>query len=389
MGLPDMPSVRLGDVLEVQSGFAFKTEYFTSDTGVPLIRIRDLPNTSTEINYRGEYREEFIVKQGEYLIGMDGNFRCFRWQGPRALLNQRVCRLRNFNGSADPEYVYYGIAKKLREIEDTTSFMTVKHISAKQVQNIELPLPPLAEQHRIVDLLSHAEGIVRLRREAQKKAAELIPALFLDMFGDPATNPKGWPTTTLEKVALVQGGLQLTKTRAALPLERPYLRVANVHRSRLDLGEIKHIRLSQAEFERARLFPGDLLVVEGHGNPNEIGRVAIWDGSIADCVHQNHLIRARVHADALHPSYTCEFLNSASGRQFLLRSGKTTSGLSTISVSNVKAATILLPPISHQREFAVRFGSVRSVQSQQTAATHKAEATFNALLAQVFSNTSI
>lgn len=196
-----MQQVRLGDFLEVQAGFAFKTEYFTSGDGMPLIRIRDLDQAQTAINYSGEYKPDFVVNRGDYLIGMDGNFRCYRWQGGPSLLNQRVCRLRNFREGIEPEYVFYGIQSKLQEIENATSFVTVKHLSAKQVQNIEMPLPPLPEQRRIVDLLSRAEGIVRLRREAEKKAAELIPALFLDMFGDPATNPKGWPMAFLGDLA--------------------------------------------------------------------------------------------------------------------------------------------------------------------------------------------
>jgi type I restriction enzyme S subunit len=65
---------------------------------------------------------------------------------------------------------------------------------------LHLRLPPLDEQRRIVDILSRAEGIVRLQREGQKKASELIPALFVDMFGDPATNPKGWQEVSLGSV---------------------------------------------------------------------------------------------------------------------------------------------------------------------------------------------
>ena len=103
-----------------------------------------------------------------------------------------------------------------------------------------ISVPPREEQRRLVDILSRAEGIVRLRREAQKKAQELIPALFLDMFGDPATNPKGWPVAVVGDVSSVQGGLQLSKSRESLPLEFPYLRVANVHRFALDLSEIKY-----------------------------------------------------------------------------------------------------------------------------------------------------
>ncbi|MDD5328619.1 MAG: restriction endonuclease subunit S [Sulfuricella sp.] len=145
VGPTKMALIRLGDFLDVQAGFAFKTEFFTSGEGMPLIRIRDLASSKTEINYAGEYKPDFVVNNGDYLIGMDGNFRCYRWQGGASLLDQRVCRLRNFRDGIDPEYVLYGIQRKLQEIEGNTSFVTVKHLSAKQVQNIEMPLPPLPE----------------------------------------------------------------------------------------------------------------------------------------------------------------------------------------------------------------------------------------------------
>jgi type I restriction enzyme S subunit len=213
--------------------------------------------------------------------------------------------------------------------------------------------------------------------------------LFLDMFGDPATNPKGWPRQRVGGAADVQGGLQVTAARATLPLERPYLRVANVYRSYLDLQEVKKIRLTESELARTRLQSGDLLIVEGHGNPFEVGRVAMWFDEIADCVHQNHLIRARPHRDVILPRYACAFLNSEAGRAALLRSGKTTSGLSTISTSNVKDAPILVPPLERQAHFESLCCSFLRLEKQQSDALSKAEATFAALLAEVFSEETV
>ena len=245
--------------------------------------------------------------------------------------------------------------------------------------------PDLAEQRRIVDLLSRAEGIVRMRRRAKTMADAIIPAVFLDMFGDPLTNPKGLPVVALSEVATIQGGLQVTRARVNLPLERPYLRVANVYRARLSLSEIKTIRLTDAEYQRTRLVLGDLLFVEGHGNPQEVGRVAIWDNSIEGCTHQNHLIRARPDIASLLPIYACYLLNSAGGRQSLLRAGKTTSGLSTISTQNVKEAEVLLAPMSEQQAFARRVEAIDSIIKLQRDGMAKAEATFNALMARAFS----
>ena len=228
----------------------------------------------------------------------------------------------------DRRYLAYYLrsSKTVAQIVERSAGARMPRADMDFMLSLAMPLPPVEEQCRIVDLLARAEGIVRQRREAQQKAAELIPAIFTDMFGDPATNPRGWPVHALGSLADVQGGLQVTQARASLPFERPYLRVANVHRGRLDLTETKFIRLTEGELRRTALEAGDLLVVEGHGNPLEVGRVATWDDSIPKCTHQNHLIRARPLRDRLLPEYACALLNSEVGRQTLLRAGKTTSG---------------------------------------------------------------
>jgi type I restriction enzyme S subunit len=286
----------------------------------------------------------------------------------------------------DRQYLSYFLRSPatVKQIAERSSGARMPRADMDFVLSLPISLPAIEEQRRIVDLLARSEGIVRLRREAQRKAAELIPAIFIDMFGDPATNPMGWPVHSLGSLAEVQGGLQVTRARAKLPLERPYLRVANVHRGRLDLTEMKSIRLTETEFTRTALHAGDLLVVEGHGNPQEVGRVATWDDSIPDCTHQNHLIRARPLRDRLLPEYACALLNSEAGRQTLLRAGKTTSGLSTISARNVKNATVMLPPVADQGAFARHADAVASLTNQQAEAVNKATATFDALLSRAF-----
>lgn len=286
----------------------------------------------------------------------------------------------------DRRYLSYFLRspKTVAQITERSSGARMPRADMDFVLSLPIGLPALEEQRRIVDLLARAEGIVRLRREAQQKAAELIPAIFVDMFGDPATNPKRWPVEALGTLSEVQGGLQVTSARSALPLTRPYLRVANVYRGRLDLEEVKTIDLTEAELNRTRLQRGDLLVVEGHGNPEEVGRVAVWDGSVAECTHQNHLIRARPLRDRLLPQYACALLNSANGRQTLRRAGKTTSGLSTISARNVKEASVMLPPLEMQASFERDVEAVGAIERQQLAALDKAQAAFDALLARAF-----
>ncbi len=305
----------------------------------------------------------------------------------RCCIGRGLAAVRANQSRLDAGYLRFFLRYSEPKLASMGQGSTFAAIGRAEIASLLVPLPPLEVQRRVVDLLSRAEGIVRLRREAQRKTAEIIPALFLDMFGDPATNPKGLPVVPLSKLAEVQGGLQVTRARANLPLERPYLRVANVYRARLDLSEIKTIHLTDAEYRRTRLEPGDLLFVEGHGNPQEVGRVAIWDNSIEGCTHQNHLIRARPNPLILLPVYACHLLNSSGGRQSLLRAGKTTSGLSTISAQNVKDAEVMLPSMGVQAAFSRRVDVIESMGTLQSDAMIKAEATFSALLARTFCNT--
>ena len=224
-----------------------------------------------------------------------------------------------------------------------------------------VPFPSLDEQRRIAGILNRAARIENLCARVDKYLRNFILALFVKMFGDPIENPMGWERGRLGDMSEVQGGLQVTRKRANHPLEKPYLRVANVLRDQLALNEIKCIRLTDNELDRVRLQRNDLLIVEGHGNPGEIGRTAIWDGSVKDCVHQNHLIRVRPDRASLIPEFACAYLNSASGRQHLLRSGKTTSGLNTISTSDVKACTLFVPPLDLQSRFAGIVAAARDI----------------------------
>jgi type I restriction enzyme S subunit len=257
-------------------------------------------------------------------------------------------------------------------------------LSPRALADLRLPLPPLAEQRRIADVLDRVESLRAQRRAALAQLDTLTQSIFLDMFGDPATNPKGWPVLRIGDVADVQGGLQVTTARENLVQEVPYLRVANVYRGYLNLAEIKTIRATDAEIARTSLLAGDMLIVEGHGNPDEIGRGALWDGSISLCVHQNHIIRARFAPEKVVPHFACEFLNSPGGRRHLLRAGKTTSGLNTISVSEVRGTPIALPPLAVQLKFAHRLNAVGSLRSAGHTSLAELDTLFAALQHRAF-----
>lgn len=252
------------------------------------------------------------------------------------------------------------------------------------VLGLQLPLPPINEQRRIVDILSRAEGIVWLRREAQRKAAELVPGIFIDMFGDPVTNSKGWPEHRLGDIAEVVSGV--TKGRKfgeRETVEVPYLRVANVQAGHIDLSLVKTIEVLPKEVEQRALQRGDVVLTEG-GDFDKLGRGALWEHDIANCIHQNHVFRVRLVRSAALPEFFVTYLQARKAREYFLRSAKRTTNLASINMTQLRALPVVLPSLGAQHEFVEHFNTTRSIQSQQTSATAKAEATFAALLAQAF-----
>jgi type I restriction enzyme S subunit len=251
----------------------------------------------------------------------------------------------------------------------------------------DIPLPPLPEQRRIVDGLARAEGIVRLRREAAAKAAELIPALFIHHFGDPATNPMGWPVVPLSDAAeVISGVAKGRKLAEGEGVVLPYMRVANVKDGYLDLGEVKTIEIKRTEVDKLRIDVGDLLMTEG-GDPDKLGRGALWRGEIENCVHQNHVFKVRSHRDRLVPEYLRSLVGSHYGKSYFLSVAKKTTGIASINKSQLSAFPVLVPPLALQNEFRAQVEAIESILRQQTTALAKAQSTFDALLAQAFAPT--
>ena len=194
---------KLSDICDIQYGYAFDSKYFTQDSSYPpLARIRDVKRGYSETYYSGNYPEEYILTSGDLLIGMDGEFNIARWKSDGALLNQRVCKLTAKKGT-NGEYLRFAMSKALKEIEEKTAFVTVKHLSAKELNKLKLNVPDLSEQNRIAEILSRLEMIIDVQHQEIKKLDDLIKARFIEMFGDCIINPKGWKTRCLEEIAEV------------------------------------------------------------------------------------------------------------------------------------------------------------------------------------------
>ncbi|BBJ39961.1 hypothetical protein SSPO_026790 [Streptomyces antimycoticus] len=182
--------------------------------------------------------------------------------------------------------------------------------------------------------------------------------------------PEGWTWARMDDAFLVTGGVQKTSKRQPLRHHYPYLRVANVQRGNLDLGEIERFELFDGELERLRLATGDLLVVEGNGSESEIGRCARWNGEIEDCVHQNHLIRCRPMLPGLE-YYILLFLNSPAGMSTMKNLAVTTSGIYNLSVGKIRAIRFPMPPMAEQERIIVKVNQLMGLCDELEASQQR------------------
>ncbi len=284
-----------------------------------------------------------------------------------------------------PEYLAYWLRAKKPTLERLANGATFKEISRGTVRKLEINVPDRAEQARVVDLLSRAESIVRMRREAEQKAKEIIPALFLDMFGDPATNPKGWGIARLGDVAeVVSGVAKGRKLGGRATREVPYMRVANVQAGHLNLNEMKRIPATESEITELALQRGDVLLTEG-GDDDKLGRGALLDIDIGECIHQNHVFRVRASQASLVPEYFAAFLQTDVSRHYFLKSAKKTTNLASINMTQLRALPVVLPPVNLQRQFAGRASQTKIFADDLAQGARLARQAFESVLAGVFS----
>ncbi len=261
----------------------------------------------------------------------------------------------------EPRWVLYAMQRpeSRRWAEDHRHGVGRPRLGLKVIRQIPIPLPLREEQRRIVDALEDhlsrldaADGYLgtsRRRLLAMERAA-------LARCREGALRP-------LDAVTAIQGGIQKQPKRAPKVNAHPFLRVANVTSNGFDLQDVHSIELFEGELERLQLKRGDLLVVEGNGSASQIGRAAVWDGSIEGCVHQNHLIRVRP-SDELLPKYLEAVWNSPQNRATLTEVASSSSGLHTLSVRKLNQLHIPVPRLERQAQLVREVDAIREARSR-------------------------
>ena len=348
--------VTLGKHIDILSGCAFPSSGFNRNNGVPLIRIRDILSGKTETYYEGSYDLKYLIKKGDLLVGMDGDFNREYWKGTDALLNQRVCKITPNPETLDKNFLYHFLQKELDKIHATTDVVTVKHLSVKKIQDIEIRLPSLKEQKRIAAILDKADAIRQKREQAIKLADDFLRAKFLEMFGTPANNIHRFPKGTIRD--LVDSVNYGTSAKASIDSgEYPILRMGNItYQGRWDFTDLKYLDLSVKEKDKYLVKEGDLLF--NRTNSKElVGKTAVYEED-RPMAFAGYLIRVRPNSIG-NNYYISGYLNSIHGKITLMNMCKSIVGMANINAQELQNIEILIPPKHLQDEYEIIYKKIK------------------------------
>lgn len=320
---------------------------------------------------------------------------------PYGIIVADLMRLRPSKEKIHSKYLVYAINSNVvqNQFKKITKGTTRARVNLTIVRDIAIPLGSLGEQQTIVskieELLSDLENGIQQLQTAQQQLKTYRQSLLKWAFEGKLTNknvkegelPEGWKWAKLGDVSKISGGITKNQKREQMKLKLPFLRVANVYFNRLDLEEIHTIGLLDTEVERVRLEKNDLLFVEGNGSIEQIGRVALWTGEIQNCVHQNHIIKARLYKSVL-PQYALYLFCSKIGRDAIKKQASSTSGLHTLSLSKISNLELPITSIEEQvhivQELESKFTVCDKLEETITQSLQQAETLRQSILKKAF-----
>ena len=366
-----MIDIKLVDVCGIQYGCPFDASLFSTSPseGMPLIRIRDVKGGQTETYYSGEYSPEFIIRKGDYLIGMDGEFNIAPWQSEDALLNQRVCKIYTKSQDVVIRYVYRFLQKELKKIEDETPFVTVKHLSAKRLNQVYLPVPPIAEQEKIVAELDCLSGIIEKKKQQLKELDNLAQSIFYEMF----SNQDGTPVKLSQACSIVSGLVN--------PNDEPYCNYPHIGGANIEshTGKFVNVKLAKEENLISGKYPfDDTMILYSKIRPN-LNKVAlpsfkgICSADMYPLIPQNEFDKVFLKY-ILTQKVFLDYAISHSGR----------ANIPKINREDLLNYEFLTYPITLQQDFASKIESIEKQKELIAQSIKETETLFNSRMDYYF-----
>jgi type I restriction enzyme S subunit len=343
-----------------------------------------LPITTTPRTLTDEGAAEArVLPEGAVMVCCIGSLGKIGIAGRSVATNQQINSVVFDRDKVWPGFGFYACRLLKPKLDCMAPATTLPIVSKSKFAELTIPVPPLAEQRRIAEVLDQAEALRAKRRAAVAQLDSLTQSLFLDLFGDTRKERTRWPTVLLEeivretKLGLVRGAQEFGPE---FPI--PYVRMNAITRSgELELGNVQRTHATEAEIGAYRLEPGDLLF-NTRNSEELVGKTALYRGGGLH-LFNNNLMRVRFTAKADPVFVAAAFKTAFVQHELNLRKSGTTN-VFAIYYKDLRSLPLPLPPISLQREFARRVTAVEALKTAQRASLAELDALFATLQHRAF-----
>src|SRR5713101_1420164 len=301
-----------------------------------------------------------IAEPGDILLSVRAPVGPTNIAAERCCIGRGLAAIRAKNGSTLTRYLRYFFHRFEADLARQGVGSTFAAINRDDIERLRVPVPPLSKQSRIVQILDEVEELRRLRERADRRTADLIPAIFHEMFGDPETNPKGWRTGVLgDVVHAAKDGPHVSPRYSDNGV--PFLSTRNIRPGKVIWEDLKFISPEEAEEHWRKCKPefGDVLYTKG--GTTGLAKAVDFHTQVAVWVHIAVLKTNHERVDAV---WLENMLNSSF---CYAQSQQLTHGIANhdLGLTRMIKIRIFIPPLSLQREFAARVAEVRAMEAKQ------------------------
>lgn len=380
-----MKEVAIGEVCELVNGRAFKPSDWSSE-GLPIVRIQNLNDEDAAFNrYNGPVRDRFLIDSGALLFSWSGtpgtSFGAFFWERGPAILNQHIFHVLPRDG-VDKRYLRYALNGRIeRIIAQAHGGVGLQHITKDKLEATTIPVPPVVDQRRIADILDQADAIRRKRKEAIALTEELLRSAFLEMFGDPVTNPKGWPRSSFgDQLELLEYGPRFYNEKYSDNGTR-IVRITDLDSAgQLDFSAMPRLVVSEPDRTRYVLRPGDVIFARSGAT---VGKTALSMPGDPPAIPGAYFIRLRFKP-AIRPLFARQVLASERVQQ-VIASRSRQSAQQNFSGPGIRELPLPVPPAQLQERLESLAERRRLLLADCRRADAESDSLFAALTQRAFS----
>ena len=386
-----MNRIKIKDICEILNGYAFKSENYV-DSGIRVIRIANVQKGYIEDSTPAFYPldssglERYILEEGDLLMSLTGNVgrvAILEKDMLPAALNQRVACLRMKSNAISKRYLFHILNSNSFEQQCIQSSKGVaqKNMSTEWLKDYDIPLFSAEKQAEIVSILDGVRSIISNRKQQIQKLDDLIKARFVEMFGDPVNNEKGWTTKPLLSMGSCKNGMNFHYDDSGVEINCLGVGDFKDYSIIADTAALPTVSLNEMPSSEYLLRDDDIVFVRSNGYKKMVGRsVAVYPGAVPT-TFSGFCIRYRREDDSVITPYLLRVLKTKSMRQKMYGRGANIQNLNQQTLSSLD---IPVPPRAMQEQFATFVTQVDKSKAVAQKALDEAQLLFDSLMQKYF-----